>query len=71
MVIKNRFLEIRLKLGYKFQKDFAEYLGLHISHYNRYEKNTMQPNLQQVYILLRKLDIDFYDLFYLDGLWRE
>ncbi|WP_303872414.1 hypothetical protein [Tepidanaerobacter acetatoxydans] len=27
MRVKNRLLEIRLKMGYKFQKDFAEFFG--------------------------------------------
>ena len=65
-LVKNRFLQIRLSLGYKFQKDFAEYMGLHITHYNRYEKNTMQPNINQIYMILNKLNIGFYDLFYLE-----
>ncbi len=29
-MIKNRLLEIRLKLGYKYAKDFAEYLEIKI-----------------------------------------
>lgn len=64
--VKNRFLEIRLKLGYQFQKDFAEYLGIGQSHYNRYERNVIQPNLNQIYIILKRLNIEFYDLFYLE-----
>ncbi|WP_312907993.1 helix-turn-helix transcriptional regulator [Tissierella praeacuta] len=66
MGVKNRFLEIRLKMGYKFQKDFAEFLELDPSHYNRYEKNKIQPRLEQIYIILKKLNMGFFDLFYLE-----
>ena len=65
-MIKNRFLEIRLARGYKLQKDFADYLGLGQSHYNRYERNLIQPNINQIYMILNKLNIGFYELFYLE-----
>ena len=66
MGVKNRFLEIRLKNGFKFQKDFASFLELNPSHYNRYERNIIQPNLNQIYKILKKLNINFFDLFYLE-----
>jgi len=66
MGVRNRFLEIRLQRGFKLQKDFASYLGLTQSHYNRYERNLIQPNLSQVYKILKILNINFYDLFYLE-----
>lgn len=68
MAIKNKFLEIRLKLGYKFQKDFAEYLELSQYQYNRYERNERQPSLEVTLKLCskEKLDIDPRELFYLD-----
>jgi len=66
MEVKNRLEEIRLQMGYKFQKEFAEFLELHPSHYNRYERNIMQPNLTQIYKILKKLNIDFFELFYLE-----
>lgn len=65
-IVKNRLLEIRLERGYKFQKDFANFLELDASHYNRYERNVIQPNLIQIYKILKKLNIDFFDLFYLE-----
>lgn len=40
--MKNRLLEIRMQMGYRFQKDFAEYLGISQSEYNRLENNTKQ-----------------------------
>lgn len=64
MGIKNRLLEIRLQRGYKFQKNFAEYLGIGQYQYNRYEKNKTQPNLETTYMILKKLEINFFNLFY-------
>lgn len=69
-MVKNKFLEIRLGRGYKFQKDFAEYLGIGQYQYNRYERNENQPSLE---VLLKicspgKLNIDPRDIFYLDEL---
>ena len=67
ILIKNRFLEIRLRLGYKFQKDFAEFLEVSQYQYNRYERNENQPSLE---VLLKicskdKLNIDPREIFYL------
>ncbi|KZL88789.1 hypothetical protein [Clostridium magnum] len=42
MPIKNRLLEIRLKLGYKNVKDFADFLGLGKSNYSLIENNKKQ-----------------------------
>lgn len=66
--VKNRFLEIRLRMGYKFQKDFAEFLGLSQYQYNRYERNENQPALE---VILKtcgpdKLNMDPRELFYLE-----
>lgn len=66
MRVKNKLLDIRLQRGFKFQKDFSEFLGVDPSHYNRYEKNKIQPSLEQIYKILQKLNIGFFDLFYLD-----
>lgn len=65
---KNRFLEIRLKKGFKFQKDFAEYLGLSQYQYNRYERNERQPSLEVILDICGpdKLNMDPRELFYLD-----
>lgn len=66
MGVKNRFLEIRLQLGYKFQKDFAEFLGLGQFQYNRYERNENQPSLEVILVICSedKLNIDPRELFY-------
>lgn len=67
-MVKNRLLEIRLKLGYKFQKDFAGFLKLSQYQYNRYERNERQPSLEVVIKICSpdKLNIDPRDIFYLD-----
>ncbi|MCY6355359.1 helix-turn-helix domain-containing protein [Clostridium sp. ZS2-4] len=43
MAIKNKLLELRLQMGYKKQKDFAEFLEIDSWLYNRYENNAVQP----------------------------
>lgn len=68
MGVKNKLLEERLKRGYKFQKDFAEFLELGQYQYNRYERNENQPSLE---VLLKicskdKLDIDPRELLFLE-----
>lgn len=68
MGVKNRLLEIRLKMGYKFQKDFAEFLKISQYQYNRYERNENQPSLEIVIKMCckEKLDMDPRELFYLE-----
>jgi transcriptional regulator with XRE-family HTH domain len=68
MGVKNRLIEERLKRGYKFQKDFAEFLELGQYQYNRYERNENQPSLE---VLLKicgkdKLNIDPRELLFLE-----
>ena len=66
MGVKNRLLEIRLQKGFKFAKDFALYLGVSHNQYSRYENNRIQPNLDTTYQILEKLQIDFFELYYLE-----
>lgn len=68
MKVKNRFLELRLHRGYRFQKDFAEFLELNQYQYNRYERNERQPSLEVVLDICgtEKLNIDPREIFYLD-----
>lgn len=68
MGVKNRFLEIRFKKGFKFQKDFAEFLGLSQYQYNRYERNERQPSLEIVLNICSpdKLNMDPRNIFYLE-----
>ncbi|MFT9497036.1 helix-turn-helix transcriptional regulator [Anaerosolibacter sp.] len=68
MGVKNRFLQIRLEKGYKFQQDFAKFLGVSQYQYNRYEMNVNQPSLESLLKICGKdkLDMDPRELFYLD-----
>lgn len=61
-MVKNRLLEIRLKLGYRYAKDFAEYLGINNQQYSRYESNKSQPTLETAYKIAKKLNIKIEDL---------
>lgn len=62
--MKNRLLEIRLRLGYKKQKDFAEFLGISRPQYNKYENNREQPSIDIFYKISEKLNIKIDDLIY-------
>lgn len=66
MGVKNKLLEIRLKLGYKKQKDFAEYLGIRRVQYNKYENNKQQPTLEVLCKISKKLGVKLEDIIYLD-----
>ncbi|MBS4538232.1 helix-turn-helix transcriptional regulator [Clostridium sp. D2Q-11] len=66
MGVKNRLEEIRLQKGYKFQKDFAEFLELSQYQYNRYERNERQPSLEILLKISDKLNMDIKDIVYLD-----
>lgn len=63
-MVKNRLLDIRLKLGYKKQKDFAEFLELAQNRYNKMENNVQQPTLEQVLLISKKLNIDIMEIVY-------
>ncbi|MDU1231647.1 MAG: helix-turn-helix domain-containing protein [Clostridium sp.] len=66
MSVKNRLLEIRLKLGYKKQKDFAEYLSVSQVSYNKWENNSSQPSLEAVMKISKVLNIKIEDIIYLE-----
>lgn len=68
MGVKNRLLDIRLQRGFKFQKDFAEFLELNQYQYNRYERNERQPALEVILNMCGsdKLNTDPRDIFYLE-----
>lgn len=63
-MLKNKLLEIRLKLGYKYAKEFAEFLGINNQQYSRYESNRSQPTLETAYTIAKKLDIRIEDFIY-------
>jgi putative transcriptional regulator len=62
--VKNRFLQIRLQRGYKFAKDFADFLGINSQQYSRYESNKSQPSLEIVYKAAKKLGIPMEEIIY-------
>ncbi|KGK88057.1 helix-turn-helix transcriptional regulator [Clostridium sp. HMP27] len=64
MGIKNNFLQIRLNRGYKFAKDFADFLEINNQQYSRYESNKSQPSLEIVYKAAKKLNITMEELVY-------
>ncbi|MED4892918.1 MULTISPECIES: helix-turn-helix transcriptional regulator [Heyndrickxia] len=47
------------------QKEFAEYIGVNQSQYNRYERNTHQPTLEIAIRISDKLGMTVNDIFYL------
>ena len=61
-MIKNKLLDIRLKLRYKKQKDFADFLGIAQAQYSKYENNKDQPSIQIFYKISKKLNIPIDDL---------
>ena len=68
MAVKNKLLQIRFRLGYKFQQDFAKYLELSQFQYNRYENNVSQPSLETMLKICGpdKLNMDPRRLFYIE-----
>ncbi|ACA54220.1 helix-turn-helix transcriptional regulator [Clostridium botulinum] len=66
MAIKNKLLDIRLSMGYKTQKEFAEFLGIRRVQYNKYENNKEQPTLEALYKISLKLNIKMENIIYLD-----
>ena len=55
-MVKNRLLEIRLSLGYKKQKEFAEYLEVSKASYNKWENNSSQPGVETILLIANKLN---------------
>lgn len=66
-MLKNRLLEIRLRQGYKYAKDFAELLELNPNQYSRYESNKMQPSSEVVYRICKKLSMAIEEILYEEG----
>lgn len=63
-MIKNNLLSTRLKLGYKKQKDFAEYIEISKSQYIKYENNKEQPSIEVIFKIAKKLNMKIDDLVY-------
>ena len=56
--VKNNLLQWRQKLGYKFAKDFAEYLDVGYVSYIQWETNTVQISLEKLIHIWKKLKTD-------------
>lgn len=63
-MVKNKLLQIRLSLGYKFQKGFADFLEINQYQYCRYENNTTQPSLDILLDIAAKLKCKMEDIVY-------
>lgn len=63
MPIKNNLLQIRLKLGYKNAKDFADFLELGKSNYSLIENNKKQVTLEQAFKISKKLNMNVEEVF--------
>ncbi len=64
MNVNNRLKSYRHKHEMN-QKEFAAYLGISQSQYNRYERNTNQPTLEIAIQISDKLGCSVNDIFFL------
>lgn len=65
-MVKNKLLQIRLNLGYRKQKEFADYIQVSQASYNKYENNSSQPGLEVLLRIAQKLNIKVDDIVYLE-----
>ena len=63
-MVKNRLLNIRLELGYKFQKDFAEFLGMSKKDYNLIENNKKGISLEKALESASRLNLKVEDIWF-------
>ncbi|MDU2489339.1 MAG: helix-turn-helix domain-containing protein [Clostridium celatum] len=63
-MVKNRLLNIRLELGYKFQKDFAEFLGMSKKDYNLIENNKKGISLEKALEIASRLNLKVEDIWF-------
>lgn len=63
-MVRNKLLEIRLKLGYKKQQDFAEFLGINRNTYSLIENNKKSVNLDNAFLIAAKLGMRIEDIWY-------
>ena len=62
--VKNRLLQIRLSLGYKFQKEFAEVLKMSAKDYNLIENNKKGTSLENAFLIAEKLNMKIEEIWY-------
>jgi len=64
MSIKNKLLQIRLNRGYKFQKDFAEFLNMSKKDYNLIENNKKGISIENAFLIAEKLNMRIEEIWY-------
>lgn len=64
MAVHNRLKELRHDHRMN-QKEFAEFLGISVYQYNRYEKGVRQPTLEAALQISEKVNRPVNDIFYL------
>jgi len=62
--VKNKLLQIRLGLGYKFQKEFAEVLKMSAKDYNLIENNKKGTSLANAFLIAEKLNMKIEEIWY-------
>lgn len=63
-MIKNKLKSWRHKLEMN-QIEFAKFLGVNQSHYNRWENQRLQPTLEMALHISKKLNCSVNELFYI------
>ncbi|MBD8137357.1 helix-turn-helix transcriptional regulator [Bacillus sp. CFBP 13597] len=63
MSIRNRLKELRHDRRMN-QTEFAEFLGLSVYQYNRYEKEAREPSLDNAMLISERLGITVNEIFY-------
>lgn len=48
-MLRNNIEKIRLRLGYRREQDFADFLGIKQYNYSKYANNKRQPSLKVLY----------------------
>ncbi|WP_297521611.1 helix-turn-helix transcriptional regulator [uncultured Clostridium sp.] len=63
-MIKNNLLNLRLERKYKKQKDFAAFLGISESYYNKLENNKSVMTVDTLFQIAKKLNIDINEIVF-------
>ncbi|MFJ7509374.1 helix-turn-helix transcriptional regulator [Peribacillus frigoritolerans] len=63
MSIRNRLKELRHDRRMN-QTEFAEFLGLSVYQYNRYEKEAREPSLDNAMLISERLGMTVNEIFY-------
>ena len=64
-MIRNRLKSIRHQLEIDTQTEFAELIEIDRKHYNRYERQEVQPNLETAILIAQKLNRPVEEIFYI------